>query len=237
MSEPNSPVDSRDLELLRADESPDPALRARVRSKLTAIIPMGGGGSPGDAATAPNTEARRPSAAGSAVAYGSLGMKVLTFLAGGAAGVALYASLAKAPPQQVVYIDRPVVQPVSSAAPPLDESDAVLQTSPPAVKPVAPRSSTSRSHASQLSEERVILDEARAAISRGDTRQGFDSLERHRRLFPNALLAEERDALQVQALVKAARYDDARARADAFRKRAPGSLFLPMVDAAIASIP
>jgi hypothetical protein len=56
-------------------------------------------------------------------------------------------------------------------------------------------------------------------------------------LFPSALLGEERDALQAQApWSKAARYDEARAR-DSFRKRTPGSLFLPMVDAAIASIP
>ena len=33
------------------------------------------------------------------------------------------------------------------------------------------------------------------------------------------------------------RYDEARARAEAFRKRTPDSLFLPTVESAIASIP
>jgi outer membrane protein assembly factor BamD (BamD/ComL family) len=82
-----------------------------------------------------------------------------------------------------------------------------------------------------------MLDVARTAITEGDAQRGLDRLEQHRRLFPNALLTEERDALQVQALVKAARYDKARARAGEFRRRTPGSLFLPAVDAAIASIP
>jgi hypothetical protein len=168
-------------------------------------------------------------------------MTAVAFLTGGVVGAALYATLAKAPPPQVVYIDRPAVLPVPSAAPPSAappsaEANTALQTSP-SVPPVSPHASPPRSHASQLSEERVLLDEARAAISQGDAQRGIERLERHRRLFPNALLAEERDALQVQALVKAARYDEARARADSFRKRTPGSLFLPMVDAAISSIP
>jgi len=149
----------------------------------------------------------------------------------------LYAGLTKPPPPQVVYVDRPVVVPAASGAPPSAEPSMVPQTSPAAVTSSPSRSSPSRSHASQLSAERVILDEARTAISQGDAQRGLDRLERHRRLFPNALLAEERDALQVQALVKAARYEEARARADSFRKRTPDSLFLPMVDAAIASIP
>jgi hypothetical protein len=51
------------------------------------------------------------------------------------------------------------------------------------------------------------------------------------------MLGEERDALRVETLVKAGRYEEARARADAFRKATPKSLFLSAVAAAIASIP
>jgi hypothetical protein len=51
------------------------------------------------------------------------------------------------------------------------------------------------------------------------------------------MLGEEREVLMVQALVRAARYDEARARATAFRRTVPDSLFLSAVDAAIASIP
>ena len=43
--------------------------------------------------------------------------------------------------------------------------------------------------------------------------------------------------MSVTAPAYAVGIDEARARADSFRKRTPNSLFLPMVDAAIASIP
>jgi hypothetical protein len=164
-------------------------------------------------------------------------MTAVAFLTGGVVGAALYAGLSKPPPPRVVYVDRPVALPASPPPAPSAEASAIAPTVPTAATTIASHPSQSKSHASQLSAERVILDEARAAISQGDAQRGLDRLERHRRLFPNALLAEERDALQVQALVKAGRYDEARARADLFRRRAPGSLFLPMVDAAIDSIP
>jgi hypothetical protein len=156
---------------------------------------------------------------------------------GGAVGAALYAGLTKPPPPRIVYVDRPVAPPPAlTTAPSPAPSIGTPQESPLGAASV-PHSSTAKSHASQLSAERLILDEARAAIVQGDPRRGLDRLERHRRLFPNPLLAEERDALQVQALVKAGRYDEAKASAEAFRKRTPESIFLPMVEAAIASIP
>jgi hypothetical protein len=240
VTEPNSPVDARDLELLRAEQGPDRVVRARVRSRLAGAIPIGGGGSSGDGG--PGTDgpapSRPPSAAGATGSLVSYGTAAVAFLAGGVVGAALYAGLAKTPSPQVVYVDRPVVVSAPPAAPPSSEPAPVPQTSPAApVTSAVARSIPPKSRASQLSAERVLLDEARSAIAQGDSQRGLDHLERHRRLFPNALLAEERDALQVQALVKAGRYDDARARADSFRRRTPGSLFLPTVDAAIGSIP
>jgi hypothetical protein len=71
----------------------------------------------------------------------------------------------------------------------------------------------------------------------GDPVRALDRLDRHRRSFPHPLLAEERDAMRVQALVKAGRYDEARARASIFLKRSPDSLFSSVVNSAIASIP
>lgn len=43
--------------------------------------------------------------------------------------------------------------------------------------------------------------------------------------------------MEVEALVNAGRYVDARSRADAFHARSPKSLFTATVDSAIASIP
>jgi outer membrane protein assembly factor BamD (BamD/ComL family) len=82
-----------------------------------------------------------------------------------------------------------------------------------------------------------LLDEARSALAQGDPARALERLQRHRQSFPMPLLGEERDAMWVSALVKAGRYDEARTRAEAFRRRFPDSLFASMVDTAIASIP
>jgi hypothetical protein len=204
---------------------------------------MGGMGSAGPSspsgAEAPPQSGALPHA-GAAGLLASYGTKAIAFLLGGAVGAALYAGLAKPPPARVVYIDRPVDRPIAlpaatPASPPA--APAATPQEPPTTVASVARPSATKSRASQLSAERMILEEARTAIVQGDTQRGLDRLERHRRLFPNPLLAEERDALQVQGLVKAGRYDEARASAEAFRKRAPESIFMPMVEAAIGSIP
>jgi len=88
-----------------------------------------------------------------------------------------------------------------------------------------------------LAAERRLLDAARAALVGGDTALGMDKLARHTRQFPRGALAEEREALSVDALVAAGRYEEARRRADTFRVRYPGSLFAPSVSAALQAIP
>jgi hypothetical protein len=85
--------------------------------------------------------------------------------------------------------------------------------------------------------ERALLDSARGALAQGDPSRAVADLLHHERSYSKPILGEERDALMVQALVVAGRYDDARARADAFRKKTPTSLFMGTVDAAMKSIP
>ncbi len=160
----------------------------------------------------------------------------LAFLVGGAAGAGLYAALAPTPPVRVVYVDRPGPQAMSlptAASPP-----AASATIPSAPAASAPRPSpASFAHASQLSAERILLDEARAALAEGAPSRAIPRLELHRRRFPVPLLGEERDAMWIEALVKSGRYGEARARAEAFRKSAPGSLFSSVVESSLASIP
>jgi hypothetical protein len=90
---------------------------------------------------------------------------------------------------------------------------------------------------SPFAAERMLLDEARALIVQGAPDRALARLDEHRVRFPDGMLGEERDAMAIEALVNAGHYDDARARADAFRARAPNSLFMATVDSAIASIP
>jgi outer membrane protein assembly factor BamD (BamD/ComL family) len=88
-----------------------------------------------------------------------------------------------------------------------------------------------------LSAERAILDNARTALARGDSARAVALTDEHARQFGRPSLAEEREAIAVQALVIQGRYIDARARASRFRAAYPNSLFLPAVDSSVASIP
>jgi len=118
------------------------------------------------------------------------------------------------------------------------------ETSPPSssVPETTPSSASSaksekRGAESSLAAERRLLDAARAALVAGDSETGLDRLGRHARQFPRGVLAEERAALTVDALVAAGRYDEAKRRADAFSTRYPGSIFAPSVAAALQVIP
>jgi len=88
-----------------------------------------------------------------------------------------------------------------------------------------------------LAAERSLVEMARAALSRGQAERALTTLRRHARQFPNGELTEEREGLLVQALVGAQKYDQAREKAEQFKHRYPRSLFTPVIDQAIGSIP
>jgi hypothetical protein len=161
--------------------------------------------------------------------------RAVAFVLGGVVGVGLYSTLAPAPSPRVVYVDR--VVPASVTAPIADPPAVAPTPAAPVASAAAVVAVAPSGRASQLSAERILLDEARAALAQGDPARAIDRLERHRRTFATPLLGEERDAMWIQALVKAGRYDEARTRAAAFRRRAPDSLFSSVVDSAIDSIP
>jgi hypothetical protein len=85
--------------------------------------------------------------------------------------------------------------------------------------------------------ERSILEQARAALARGNSAAALDAIERHQRDFPDGDFAEEREALAVQALVAARDYDAARQRGEKFKTRFHNSILLPVVKAALADAP
>jgi hypothetical protein len=233
VSEPTSPLEPRDVALLRDArdaEPPGPEVHARVRARLAANVPgmhpgHGGGG-------------------GSAVAGSALGKATIAataLLIGGVGGAGLYSELRRPPPPQVVYIPQPVLVPTPLREPPPAPSAAPIEPLPsPSAVGVArstPSSASSSSRTAQLGAERILLDEARGALVQGDPNRALGRLEQHRRTFASPILGEERDAMEVEALVKAGRTAEARAKADAFGRRTPNSLFLPAVESAIESIP
>jgi hypothetical protein len=88
-----------------------------------------------------------------------------------------------------------------------------------------------------LAAERHELELARGHIAAGDYAQALAAAERHRARFPDGRLAQEREALAIQALVGARRYDDARRRAQSFHAQYPKSILAVAVDAALLAIP
>ena len=223
MSESIPPLDPGVLGPLREPEPEMASVRTRARERLLRAV---GGGRPGEDG-------------GVGVSGGSAAARIprgIAFVLGGLVGVGLYSALAPAP--RIVFVDRPVTSAqaatsATAAAAPSTGAVPVANDVPP-----APATTTVASpRGSQLSAERILLDKARSALAQGDPARAIDRLERHRRSFPQPLLAEERDAMWVQALVKAGRYDEARARASTFRKHSPDSLFSSVVDSTIASIP
>ena len=88
----------------------------------------------------------------------------------------------------------------------------------------------------ELARERALIETARTALSRKQS-TAIDVLLRHEQQYPSGRLAEERESLLVQALLHSGRNDEARKRALRFRARWPHSLLLPVIDAALRTIP
>ncbi len=234
MNESIPPLDPDLVGPLREAEPAPADVRAGARQRLLGAVGGLGGGPDGWGGGGAAGEAARRSAIPRMP-------RTIAFVLGGVVGVGLYAALAPVPAPRVVYVDRvvppPQTAPLTTAEPTATAITTVAAEAISTAHAATIPSATSSTRASQLSAERILLDEARAAIAQGDPARAIDRLERHRRTFPVPLLAEERDAMWVQALVKAGRYDEARAHASAFRKRSPDSLFSSVVDSAIDSIP
>lgn len=88
-----------------------------------------------------------------------------------------------------------------------------------------------------LAAERRLLEMARTALALGQADGALAALKSHARQFPRGQLEEERSGLLIQALVGARKYDQARAAAARFKQRYPRSLFRPVVEQSLRSIP
>lgn len=169
----------------------------------------------------------------------AVGVAAASFVVGGLAGAATYATVQKPPPERIVYVERPAPPAPVSATTPVIAS--ATPTAPPPAEPGSAAHPGGRpaqsAPASSLTVERALLDQARAALTSGDGARALSLADEHRRRFSNAQLSEEREAIAIQALVTLGRYDEARARAGRFRDVAPNSLFLPAIEASLTSIP
>jgi hypothetical protein len=166
---------------------------------------------------------------------------VLAFVAGGGAGAAVHSAATPRP--------APVIAPSSAYVPPVPTTaqtslPVMVPSSVPSAEPSAapsarptttaitrPGANTPSSDV-DLAAERALIDRARMALARRQSGPALAALDEHTSRFPRGRLAEEREALAIQALAQAGRGAEAQRRADAFRRAYPKSVFLPAVDLA-----
>lgn len=75
-------------------------------------------------------------------------------------------------------------------------------------------------------EELLLLDSAHQALRRGDAEGALASAQAHASRFPSGTLAQEREVIAIEALVRLGRVPEARERAEAFGARYPTSSHL-----------
>jgi hypothetical protein len=233
-------------ELIAAEKArPDPAseVQARILDRLCATVGFVPG--PADAPILPPPAPHAPGLGALARLSGHATRRgIATFLVGAAVGATAVGTVDRmhsrpaaheSPPARVAPAEVPVSPPPAAPPQPVPDAPAVLPSKPvhiPAVTaPVA------EAKDKRLEAERKLVEMARTALARGQTAGALAALKRHQRLFPTGELCEERDSLWVRALVATGDYAQAREQAARFRRHYPHSLFAPVVEQAMQSIP
>jgi hypothetical protein len=257
MSHPEVPPLANDvLALVRrvANIEAAPAeAKARVFARVAVHLgpPGGGGGEPsGDARGA---SAAAPSPTGVGLLRRLLPLAA-SFALGGAAGAtamhaAMHPTVANEKPPRGISVEKPaatpaVVAPLAAApaatpgtgtppdnpAPRAGLGGTLPRPDVPSPRPVAGPSE-------QLARERMLLDVARGALEREEGAAALAATERHGQKYPNGMLAQEREAMAVRALVMLGRTDEARTRVQGFRGHFPDSVLLPALVSAVGETP
>jgi|CZKU01.1.fsa_nt_gi hypothetical protein len=232
MSDPLDPRFARLLHHERARPDPSESTKTRVFARVhaTLAIPL---------AATPDAPPPAPSGEGTAAGAGTgtfAGTAFLSLLLAGGA-MAFFASRATWDPP-VPPVTQTAAMATEAQPAPLPRESAVpsMPSDPPEVEAASPRPGSVRASSSivyDLAAERRLLEHARADLLRHDADAALVAVGEHARRFPRGVLSEERDALRVEALVAAARYDDARAAGATFRAAHPGSLLTSAVDSAL----
>jgi outer membrane protein assembly factor BamD (BamD/ComL family) len=114
-----------------------------------------------------------------------------------------------------------------------------MEATPPAPTPPAapPPAQAAPKRSASAARQYVLLARAWTAIERGEAETALELVERHRAAEPDSVLAEEREALRVVALLRLRRLAEARAAAKEFVARYPNSIHRPLVDPALEKAP
>lgn len=224
-------IEPRDLdpglrELLDRERADDPPVPAEAMARVLGRV-LGSVGA--TAAPSPPGEAGSGAPAASAVHRIARPLSlVLAFGAGGIAGVLGSNAFRRPPQDRIVYVDRVVAPPPAPHG-----SESAPAPSPPVAEPPRAPSAAPSASSGDPAAERRLLEWARGSLGRGDPAGALAWLRRHEREYRSGQLAEEREALAIEALVALGRLDEARAREERFRQRYPTSVMLPAVEAAV----
>ena len=142
------------------------------------------------------------------------------------------ATAAPAPAPAPAFAAPPAVVPEPPSPP---ASVVRAESSPP--RPERPSRVEVRERDRSLAAERGLIEQARSALARNNGAAALAALDRHAKEFPRGEMEEERESLEVQALVGLERFDQARKLGARFLRRYPHSIFGAVVDEALKSIP
>jgi hypothetical protein len=240
-------------DLIAAEKSrpnPTPEVGQRVYARLAAglgLPPMLGDSAPVAPIPAAPAAPAATAVAGAVAKTAAHGTArgLLTFIVGAAVGATTYGTVQHlrhgAEPTAAPTATAPAPAPAIPPPPAPPPAEAQPETAKPAAPPpgragvAEPPLAASRDRG--LAAERKLVEMARSALARGHIDGALASLRRHARGFPKGQLAEERDSLFVQALVAKGDFVRARSHAEYFHRHYPHSLFSPVVDQALRSIP
>jgi hypothetical protein len=241
--------------LLRPAKEPLAApaeVRARALRRLALAIPVGGAGVPSGPAAPGGVAPPAASGLGRALAARVPAWSLLvSFVAGGALAVAARRPAPSGDARRQDTIEATTAPPpstvASAASAPVVPAPPVATPAPASAAPPPSLAATPRAPASiappraggdgALEAERALLDVARTALGRGDGSNALRAADEHGRKFPRGILAEEREAMSIQALRLLHRDDEAQARLARFRGRFPSSLIRPALEAADGGAP
>ena len=109
----------------------------------------------------------------------------------------------------------------------------VPQRPPPGIPHVPPARSVVERVEDGLADEVSLIQQARDALTRGDTRRARAALAAHAQDFPNGHLVPEREALRVRALAESGDLVGAESARQRFHQRFPDSVLGLAVDRAL----
>jgi hypothetical protein len=223
-----------DLDRLAARLSPVVGLSAGVLATSAAVV----GSAPLGVTSAPGIAAAKVGTLGKLLATGTGKLLAVGLSLGIGAGLW---GLTGGQPAAKRQVSAPVVavQPQPVEAAPVVERTAEPVVAPPVLKTARPTAAarthvrTSKPSAAEPAiaasepapSELSLIQQAESA--RGNSGEALAILLRHERLYPRGALAQEREVLAVEMLIKAGKTDQARARAQRFEAQHPGSAHVP----------